>query len=547
MIYGTRSNGNLHGHVITKPIVVDKMLDLVGYVAEKDLSTIRIIEPAAGDGAFAISIVERLYESSSIHGFNFENAILNLTFYEIDPVNAGLLKCRIEKIVNPLGISIPDSLLKIEDFLLSEANSCDIVIGNPPYVRHENIPQKLKETYRKKFRTFTHRSDLFIAFYEKGLTVLKDNGILSFICANRWLKNQYGKKLRQLVSSSFLLETVIDLEKSSPFEEEVNAYPAITNIRKKKGDGHAKYYVIDNVIELQSFSTINEPNRILNLRISDDWFSTTESFTLFSKYLDTIPNQGFKIGIGVATGTDSIFISPNLMDKVEPELVLPILLSKDLKGNKLRWSGNFIINPFTKSGNLISLDGFPKAKSYFEANKNLLLNRHIARKNINNWFRTIDKIDFKLVNKNKILLPDISGNSQIFIDEGHYYPHHNIYYITGRSYEKLVLLAAVLMSDFVRDQLLESGNKMNGGYPRWQSQNLKKLSIPIIDAIPHESKEKLIEAYHQNNIEAINCLVKPSQIAEYEFELGQTKLFEPKATYKKVKEKKRTHTVAAPK
>lgn len=525
MIYGTRSNGNLHGLVITKPIVVNKMLDLVGYIADNDLRAIRVTEPAAGDGAFAISIVNRLYESSLIHRFDFKIALSNLSFYEIDPINADFLKCRIEKFLSPIGIGMPNSIIKIEDFLLSNAHSCDIIIGNPPYVRHENIPQNLKEIYRRRFKTFTHRSDLFIAFYEKGLTVLSNDGILSFICANRWLKNQYGKKLRQLISSLFSLEAIIDLENSSPFEEEVIAYPAITNIRKKKGNNLVNYYVVNDLPALQKFSKFSEPNWILNIRISDNWFSNIESFELFSKYLDTIPNQGFKIGIGVATGCDNIFIGSDLMDKVEPELILPILMTKDLKKNNFCWSGNFIINPFTKSGSLICLDEFPKAKSYFEANKEILINRHIGKKNPNHWFRTIDKINVELVKKDKILLPDISGNSQIFLDNGKYYPHHNIYYITGRSKEKLVLLAAVLMSDFVRNQLLQLGNKMNGGYPRWQIQNLKKLSIPIIDAIPQESKERLTKAYHQNNIQAINNIIMPSQIAEYEFNTVQNKLF----------------------
>jgi hypothetical protein len=531
MIYGTRSNGNLHGLVITKPVVVNKMLDLVGYVADNDLSLIRIVEPAAGDGAFASSIVNRLYQSSLIHGFDLETALSNLSFFELDPVNADLLKSRIENILNPIGIGLPDSVIKVEDFLLSNTLHCDIVIGNPPYVRHENIPQELKEIYRRRFKTFTHRSDLYIAFYEKGLTILKESGILSFICSNRWLKNQYGKKLRHLISSLYTLEVVIDMENSSPFEEEVTAYPAITNIRKNRSAKHAGYYLVDDINALHNFSKSDEPNRILNLSISDDWFSSTESFDSFSKYLDTIPNQGFKIGIGVATGCDNIFIGTDLKDKIEPELVLPILMSKDLKGNKLNWSGNYIINPFTGSGSLICLDEFPKAKSYFGLNKEILLNRHIAKKNAKHWLRTIDKISVELVKKDKILLPDISGNSQILLDRGNFYPHHNIYYITGQSFEKLVLLAAVLMSDFVRDQLLQSGNKMNGGYPRWQSQNLRKLSIPIIDAMPKESQERLIEAYHQNNIEAINSIIKPSQIAEYEFQSVQTKLFEPTKEY----------------
>ena len=530
MIYGTRSNGNNHGLVLTKPLVVEKMLDLTGYVATSDLSKLRITEPSAGDGAFAVIIIDRLYASSLKYGFNFQEALSNITLYEIDPKMVNTLSVRIDKALKLLYAFRPETMIHCEDYLLSNSVPSDIIVGNPPYVRHENIPDDKKIAYRQLFRTFTHRSDLYIAFFEKGLKQLKANGKLSFITSNRWLKNQYGKNLRDLISNIYSLEEVIDLEKTNPFEEEVLAYPAITTITKAYHGGMPGYYLISDLAELENFSRSKEPSRKLNIRASN-WFATAHSGEKHERNLDTILNQGFKIGIGVATGCDKVFIRKDFLELVEKDLLLPILLSKDLRGDKLEWSGNYILNPFGVNGELIDLDKFPKAKSYLLSHQDILSKRHVSRQNKKNWYKTIDKIQFDLTFRDKIILPDISGNISIFIDKGKFYPHHNLYYITGKNKKHLTLLAALLMSDFVKDQLLEFGNKMNGGYARWQSQNLKKLKVPVIDSIPSDTAFRLIHAYENQNIAEINRLITPSRISEYEFTVGQASLFEPQQEY----------------
>jgi len=530
MIYGTRSNGNNHGLVLTKPLVVEKMLDLVGYVATIDLSKLRITEPSAGDGAFAVLIINRLFTSSIKFGFNFQEALSNITLYEIDPEMVKMLSERIDATLKQLSASRPETMIRCEDYLLSASTPCDIVIGNPPYVRHENIPEDKKVAYRKLFRTFTHRSDLYIAFFEKGLKQLKTNGQLSFITSNRWLKNQYGKNLRDLISSNYRIEEVIDLEDTNPFEEDVLAYPAITTITKAYGGEMPGYYQIKDLDELENFTKSNKPSRTLNLRASN-WFATTNSGEKHERNLDTILNQGFKIGIGVATGCDRVFIRKDFPELVEKELLLPILLSKDLRGDKLEWGGNFILNPFGVNGELIDLDIFPMAKLYLLSHQDILNKRHVTRQNQKNWFKTIDKIQKDLTFRDKIILPDMSGNISIFIDKGEFYPHHNLYFITGKNKKQLTLLAALLMSDFVKDQLLEFGNKMNGGYARWQSQNLKKLQVPIIDSIPGDTAFRLIHAYENHNIGEINRLITPHRISEYELTVGQASLFEPEQKY----------------
>jgi adenine-specific DNA-methyltransferase len=525
MIYGLRTNGKKQGLVLTKPAVVYKMLEIVNYHSSCNLQNIKIVEPAAGDGAFAIPIINNLYESSKKYNFNFSTALSNLKFFELDEQMFDQLRENISIRLGQLGYELPENIIVKDDFLISDFEKVNIIIGNPPYVRHENIPERIKSNYRKIFGTFTHRSDLYIAFFEKGLKHLKTDGVLSFICSNRWLKNQYGKRLRDYIINEFNLLEVIDLEGSSPFEEEVIAYPAIINIRNSKDYIKPKYYKIEDVSLLSQFSRDKPHDRVLNT-VSSNWFLNLHDEHSYTKYLSTIENQGFKIGIGVATGCDKVFIRNDFPGLVEQELLLPILISRDLKNNDLTWSGNYILNPFDKQGRLIDLIKYPKASDYLNKNSSILKKRHVAKKNSNKWYKTIDKINYQLTYESKIILPDISGNKYIFIDEGKYYPHHNLYYIKGRNKDELTILATILMSKFARNQLLEFGNKMNGGYPRWQSQNLRKLRLPLINAIPDKVKNELITCYQNRDVEKINTLITPEKISEFKITTGQTVLFE---------------------
>lgn len=66
-----------------------------------------------------------------------------------------------------------------------------------------------------------------MAFTERGLNLLADNGVLAFVCADRWILNRYGAPLRRLIAERFQVRTYIDLHRASPFESDVIAYPAI--------------------------------------------------------------------------------------------------------------------------------------------------------------------------------------------------------------------------------------------------------------------------------------------------------------------------------
>lgn len=511
MIYGKRRSGENHGFVLTKPRIVNAILDRVGYDSDSDLQNVKIIEPSAGEGAFALEIIKRLKASAEKFKFSFQSALDNVCFCELDPGISKILCENISSLFHNYKEEVPSHLVSVGDYLLMDHGSYDIVIGNPPYVRHENIPNERKKLYKSIYSTFRYRSDLYIPFFQKSLELLRSGGKVAFICSNRWLKNQYGGPLRRFINDNKFSVEVIDLDGINAFTEKVTAYPSIIILseseNKLKAQEKSVYFSIKSLRELSDSKDSKIIKRNLNIGYPSNWFIDNVDSNSGGKNYYSINEQGFKIGIGVATGLDRVFIGPHLPSLIEAELIVPVLLARDLKGDNFNWGGNYLFNPFTLTGSLVDLNHFPKAKRYLNSHKDSLLSRHISRKNEDNWYRTIDKIKINLLKVNKILLPDISGNSHIFIDRGNYYPHHNLYFIYGRELSKLELLSAFLCSQFVRNQLYDFGNLMNGGYLRWQSQTLKKLRLPLLDIIPFPVERKIIQAYRDKDYLEIDSLV----------------------------------------
>lgn len=499
--YGVRANGEAHGDVFTHPDVVSYMLDLVGYVPTRDLSEVTILEPSCGEGEFAVEILRRLMLSANNFSFDVnEAAHRNIFAYELDNKKIGSALLRIQR--DYPQIDTPQTLIRQGDFLKATTPQVDIVVGNPPYVRYEQLSDDMIDFCKRTFPTFHYRADLYIPFYEKTLRTLNPGGKHCFICSNRWLKNEYGRKLRRMVAEMFKLEKIIDLEKAHPFQEDVLAYTDIVLISNNTALGTFEYCEVEEIELLQQGADTKQ----LAVPNGDDWSDVFNRYAQ-SDSLYNLEELGLKIGIGVATGADAIFISPMLKDEVEEDLLIPVIGGRDLRGNEFKWQGQYLLNPYTKNGALIRLDNYTRAKAYLSKHEAKLRGRHTAQKHPNSWYRTIDRINPELQYQPKILLPDMSANTYIFVDSGHYYPAHNLYYITGTDERHLKLLAAILMSDFILQQLSGVTNSMNGGFVRWQSQHLHKLRVPDVFSIPMQQASSLIETYNHHDLTRINQIV----------------------------------------
>src|SRR5699024_550781 len=87
--------------------------------------------------------------------------------------------------------------------------------------------------YKKLYKTMFDRADIYIGFIEHGLKMLRQEGILSYISTDRFIKNTYGRRIRELISKEYAVRFFIDIHETDPFEENVMTYPCIYGITKK--------------------------------------------------------------------------------------------------------------------------------------------------------------------------------------------------------------------------------------------------------------------------------------------------------------------------
>ena len=185
------------GAIYIKREVVEFILDLAGYTSDRPLYRYRLPEPSFGDGDFLKVKIERLLESwqqSDSRGDLFAKLAPCIRGVELHYLSFRSTRSKIIAWLEESGIAageverLAETWLIQGDFLLTALpGSFDFVVGNPPYMRQELIPDILIAEYRARYRT-----DIYIPFIERSLALLTAGGTLGFICADRWMKNRYG-------------------------------------------------------------------------------------------------------------------------------------------------------------------------------------------------------------------------------------------------------------------------------------------------------------------------------------------------------------------
>ena len=490
------------GQVYTRSNIVEFMLTSIKLNNCNDLDSIRILEPSCGKGEFVYAIVYRLIYTPKCKP-NINQLLNVIVAVELVESSIEIAKLRVSKLLYQAGYSsnginqLLTNWFYQADFLLKDIpKKFTHILGNPPYVRIEKIPKPLLMQYRSQFSTMTHRADLYIPFFEKSLSLLADNGTLSFICTDRWTKNIYGKSLRKFISQNYTLELFVDLYEEKPFDKAVMTYPAITQIAKKKGN---TTIVMNNLSLMQQSSQVTLIKNIVNG--SNPWlFGQFEKIELINKLEKEYPlleTVGCKVHIGIATGANNIFIIDGA-NNIEATRLVPVITASELRKGAINWKGRYLVNTYDRKG-VISLKHYPKLENYLNSHKEQLSKRYIARKNKSNWFKTIDRIYIERLKQEKLLIPDISNNPVVIYDKGTYQPNNSIYYIFSSEWN-LQALRVILLSDITKLFLSNYSTKIANGYLRFQAQHLRKLRIPIWSSINNDLQQRIIDAGTSNDI-----------------------------------------------
>lgn len=274
------------GQYYTPQYVVDYIIDNVGITRNS-----KILDPACGSGAFLIKAYDKLkllnqeyikrisekkkhnlseenfkkwqkeelpkLESENINRIlarNIHGVDLNPESVELTKVNLWLRSIQKDTPLNKLenNIACGNSLISgTEDELrkyfgddweeqrpfdweeefseIMNGGGFDVVIGNPPYVRQEELSE-IKSYLQKNYEVYHSMADLFVYFFEREMDMLTEGGYFGMIVSNKWLRAGYGINLRNFISK-FWIEKFIDFGDLRVFPD-ATIYPCIIILRK---------------------------------------------------------------------------------------------------------------------------------------------------------------------------------------------------------------------------------------------------------------------------------------------------------------------------
>jgi adenine-specific DNA-methyltransferase len=386
----------------------------------------------------------------------------------------------------------------------------DLIIGNPPYVRQEQIKElkpKLELAYPS---VYAGTADLYVYFYARGFDLLREGGRLAYITSNKFFRADYGRNLRRFFADKVKLETVIDFGDLPIFE--ATAYPTIMISVKRyitylpKHSAPAANSVetltinsMEAVADLEKFVVANSSLRVQTDLNEDGWnlgnievqFLITKLKTLgtpLKNYANTEMYYGIKTGLNEAFIIDEATRTKLVEeDANSADIIKPHLKGKDVRRYRLAFSNRYII--LTQRG--IDIKKYPAIKRHLDQFKEALE----KRQDKGEFYWELRSCSYYAeFEKPKIIYPEVSYDCRFAYDINfHYYTDKTTSIIPTSDKYLLGVLNSKLSEFFFRNIM----SSVRGGYLMFSAIYVEQMPI----ATPTNEQRARIEELANNLIE----------------------------------------------
>jgi adenine-specific DNA-methyltransferase len=471
--------------------------------------SLRLLEPAAGHGAFIIPLIPRLVRSCRSRRRSCDALQPVIRAFEIDPVVAASLRRKCATELRKQGVAPKQARrlvrcwIQTGDFLEKRITArFSHIVGNPPYIRWDAVPESLRDRYRERFSSFKQRADLYVAFIQKSLALLEPTGQLGFLCPGTWTRNVYGGSVREALTSTGYLKSIVDFSDVESFETPADAYPhffvfqhgrsGLTKLSSMKSNGSG---VVSTVPVARQFAPSASP---LMLNVGG---GVASAITRARKMFPSLEEVGCSVRVGSATGCNDVFLRDSSAQELERSRVVPFVNARSIKDGKVTWTGTKIVNVFNHRGKPVDLSCYPKLKRYLQENKRALKARAKASKS-KTWWRSIDALHPDWYEARKLLVVDISAVPVIGLDVRGYCAGSGVYQIKSKEWplkDLWVLLSAGVLGLFVAGLASGSAN----GFHRFQKKQIASVPVPRWRQLNDRWRVQFREAYRSGDRKAI--------------------------------------------
>jgi len=486
---------------------------------------IKVIDPACGSGAFlnkASDVLLEIHKAIHKHQYKDDKTLMpyfdsinerrkillnNIYGVDLNEESVEITKLSLFLKISREGLKLPnlDSNIKCGNSVVDdpeytnksfiwenefknifENGGFDIIIGNPPYVRHHKITD-YKKYFENNYQTHMSRSDLYVYFFEKGLKILKTGGKLGFISSNKFTKVRYGQSLRRYLLENSKFEIFIDYTFDNIFTD-ATTYPSIF-ILEKGFDTSENQIFVNNEFK---FDQARLDHNAWN-------FERTEVLDLQEK----IKKNGIKLKDfgklrvyrGIQTGYNTAFvIDENIKNQLiegdpkNKEIIKPLIRGKDVSRWQIDFEKIYLILVRFKEGENLKND-YPLVYEHLRNYESKLKNRGQVKNGQHHWLELDNNPKLEYTNhyeNPKLIYPEIANQLFFVYDDEKYYTNAKCFFITSEDVN-LKYLSAVLSSKTLSFFFMSLGTPLQGNY-----FNLSKIFIDQLPVYPATVKDQQI-------------------------------------------------------
>ncbi len=343
----------------------------------------------------------------------------------------------------------------------------DCIIGNPPYIRQEQI-KSLKPLLEKQYPNFYNSSaDIYTYFFALAYHLLKEKGFNAFITSNKYARARYGAQLRELLLKKTTIVSYMELNALKVFESAAVDTSIMSFIRQTPPkESRFKYYepTPDDKNDLKS--TCSLPMRQNVLSTESFIFANTSLLDLRDK-MESVgaPLKDWDIQIyrGILTGANEAFIIPTekrgeILNacKTQEErerteaLIKPILRGKDIKRYSYEWAGEWVINTHNGyTSNLkfkippIDIEKYPAIKAHLDSHYDTIATRSDQGDTPYHLRNCAYLEDFE---KEKIVYPETSQGAYFIYENSGIFLEKTAFMIVSDAYNLKLLTAYSILN-----------------------------------------------------------------------------------------------------
>ncbi len=398
----------------------------------------------------------------------------------------------------------------------------DCIIGNPPYIRQEQI-KDLKPLLEKQYQDFYNSTaDIYTYFFALAYHLLKEKGFSAFITSNKYARAKYGAKLREWLLKKTTLVSYMELNALKVFESaavDTSIMSFIKQTPPKESD--FKYYeptpndkddlkappyltMKQNALSTESFIFANAT--LLDLRDKMESVGTP------------LKDWDIQINYGIKTGANEAFIITTekrgeILNacKTQEErkrteaLIKPILRGKDIKRYSYEWAGEWLINTHNGyTSNLkskippIDIEKYPATKAHLDSHYDTIATRCDQGDTPYHLRNCAYLEDFE---KEKIVYGEIVQEPRFYLDNGecelgYFYAEATSFILTGEHLRYLLGMLHSKLITFAFKTFYAGGGLGESGY-RYKKAFIERLPIPQITEKNQELARKITDGAKQ--------------------------------------------------